>query len=119
MNKLQDVSVGILAFLTIVVAIEFWIATDTDESTTIDQIRMKDGHVLVTHEDLKQYIERLEKIKASGQITGTEVYRSIFNGVVRGFLMGLVLSNLEGGVVMAMMLGLINPVILYAERSLF
>lgn len=119
MNRLQDLSIGIIIFLTIIVAIEFWIATDADEENHIDEVEINNGHIYITHEDLRSYISDLEKNKATERITGRDVYKSVFNGVVRGFLMGMVLSNLEGGVAMSLMLGLINPVILYAERSIF
>lgn len=119
MNRLQDLSVGILIFLTVVVALEFWIATDADEENHIDQVEVHDDQIYVTHEDLRTYIRKLESNKAEDRVTGRDVYKSVFNGVVRGFLMGLVLSNLEGGIVMSLMLGLINPVILYAEKSIF
>lgn len=119
MNKLEDLSVGILVFLTVIVALEFWIVADQDLPQTVQNVQFKHDSVVVTHKDLKQYIRSMEQEKASRTITDVDVYKSVFNGVTRGFLMGLVLSNFEGGVVMALMLGLINPVILYAEKNMF
>jgi hypothetical protein len=119
MNKLEDLSFGILVFLLIIVAIEFWIVSDQDLPQTVQRVELIHDSVVVTHKDLRQYISTLERDKATRTINESEVYKSIFNGVVRGFLMGLVLSDLEGGIVMAMMLGLINPVILYAEKNMF
>lgn len=119
MNKLEDLSFGILVFLLIIVAIEFWIVSDQDLPQTVQRVELVHDSVVVTHKDLRQYITDIEREKAHRVINEQEIYKSIFNGVTRGFLMGLVLSNFEGGIVMAMMLGLINPVILYAEKNMF
>lgn len=118
MNTFGDLSVGAIVVLFILVLIELYYFTD---DTDYNELTLKNldinGDGKVSRRELKYYLLEVEKKKKNKQIFTKDLKKSIASGVVRGFLMGLILNSFEGGLVLGLMLGILNPIIAGAERS--
>lgn len=93
-------------------------STDKRFIDDIKKIDMNDDGV-ISRKELKFYLSRMEDEKLDKNMTLKDFGRSITGGVIRGFLMGLLLFDWEGGLTLALILGMINPLILASERMLF
>lgn len=111
MNKFKDVSYVALILLTIALLIEFYFMHERDEhDDTLKNLDYnQDGKV--SRSELKRYLMWLEAKKRKNSMSTMEFKTSIVSGLSRGLLMGLILFDMEGGVVLGIILGLLNPVI--------
>lgn len=118
MNKFKDLSIGSIVVLFIFVIIEIYYFTD---DVDYRELALKDldlnGDGKVSRSELKYYLTEVEKKKKNKQIFTSDLKKSIAGGVVRGFLMGLILNSFEGGLVLGLILGVLNPILAGAERT--
>jgi F0F1-type ATP synthase assembly protein I len=116
MNKFTDLSQAAIIILVIVIIIELWFfVDDTEERRAYENIDAnKDG--VISRAELKMYLDNITKIRESKKIRTKDIYKNFVSGALRGLVMGFLLSDWEGGVVLGLMMGLLNPVIMTAEK---
>jgi len=113
MHKFGDVSIGAMVALVLLLGLEIQYYIDNNNYThvAINQID-KNGDGIITRKELKQHLLNIEKKRKFNNISSTDIAKSIISGVIRGFIMGLILNSFEGGVVLGLILGTVNPIIL-------
>jgi hypothetical protein len=57
-----------------------------------------------------------QELKPVGHLHFMKVTKSCISGIMRGFLMGLLIGGVEGAVVSSVSLGLVNPIMLVLEH---
>lgn len=120
MFKLGSISVGGIILIIIVLAIQGYYYCQNDNALTQNIKSLdfnKDG--TVSRWELKHYLEMLESEKKKKSTTWTNIKKQIIGGMFRGFLMGIILSDLEGGIALGIVLGSINPVLHTAEKTIY
>jgi hypothetical protein len=119
MYKFSDLSFGAFLLLFIVLLIQIYYFYDFDDE--IDNLTDLDfdGNGKVSRQELKYYLKLVEDRTKKKKIKWREAKENIFAGVIRGFLMGFILNSVEGGLTLALILGVINPVISCGEKVVF
>ncbi len=117
MNKFSELSrTGIIIVLILfIVIVSIWYENQTQNPV---QVLDLDGDGKISKSELKYYLTKLEENKKKKYITRSDIFQNIFSGLVRGILMGLILDDMEGGFTLALMLGLINPILTVVETWL-
>ncbi len=117
MNKFNELSrTGVMIVVVLfVIIISFWYENQTQNPV---QILDLDGDGKISKTELKYYLLQLEENKKKKAITRSDIFQNVFSGLVRGVLMGLILDDMEGGFTLAIMLGLINPILTVVETWL-
>jgi hypothetical protein len=119
MNKFGDLSIGALIVLFILVILEVYYYIDnTDYSELTLKSLDKNGDGKVSRSELRFYLTEVEKKKRMRVLKTSDIKRSIVGGVARGFLMGLILDSAEGGIVLGLILGIVNPILMGAEKMI-
>lgn len=121
MFKAREVSIpGIVVVLCILSILLYLYCTErsTDLSHSIKTLDF-DGDGKVSRAELKYYLELLRLEEQRKQTDWNSVKKQILGGIMRGFLMGVILSDLDGGLALAFVLGTVNPLIHTMEKSLF
>lgn len=116
MNKLKDLSLAAIIVLVIAfMAMMYFMYDDTQRDALYQLDQNGDG--VVSRAELKHYLQLARQPTYQKQkIRSAEITRSMLMGAFRGLLMGLVLKDLEGGFALAFVSGLMNPVMVGAER---
>jgi len=105
MNKINDLSYGILLVLVIFVIVVFFHSVP-DEHSVLDSLD-DDKYHIINRSELKYYLSQSIHENCVKRHTLT---KKIKTGLVRGLLMGVILNDLEGGMVLALLMGILNPV---------
>lgn len=123
MNKFKDISVGSLVFLSIILLLQLhYFYKKRSRVKTIEDIMREldynqDGKI--TRKELKYYLEKIEQERKNNIMSINDFLQTVFGGVIRGFAMGLLLNSMEGGIVLGIMLGIINPLITMTQKQIF
>ena len=121
MFKLQHISVkGILIVISILVILIYFY--NTASGTHVDKrLRMLDqnGDGYVSRQELKNYLTMIRNEGKTRKVDINNIKKQIISGLSRGFLMGLILSDFEGGIALGLVLGAINPLLHTASNSIF
>lgn len=114
MNKFKDISTGAIIILVILLILEvYYFYEKTTHEYTLDELdKNKDG--VVTKQELKYHMMNVMGSKKS--ISKKEILKLAGAGVIRGLMMGFLLADLEGGVVLGITLGILNPLISGAQK---
>lgn len=113
MNKFTDISLAVFIVFVIVLLAIFYLLTD--EENILEKADLNsDGYV--TADELKQYINSIERLKKDKKLTKIEVFKCVISGFIRGFLMGLIIQDLEGGLALGFTLATVNPIMMGIER---
>jgi hypothetical protein len=114
MNKLHNVSYTVLILLVIgLLLLNQYFKVISPKKNIIDDIHTIDinGDGIVSRKELKYYLSRIEEEKNTNYLTSSDFIKSGVGGLIRGFLMGCILFDIEGGVTLGIMLGVLNPII--------
>jgi hypothetical protein len=121
MNKFKDVSLIIVGVLFVLLIIEYQTLQtryQNQEKKIFDELDYnQDG--IVSKAELKFYLMRLQNSQKDKKIELHDIKKLIFTGALRGFFMGLILQDFEGGLTLAFIFGLLNPLISTTERIVF
>lgn len=105
MDKFSDISKSTIIILFIIVLIMFYHYTDsTDVISELDS----NGDGNVSRAELKYY---LNNVVGSKCVKKDELMRKTKLGLIKGFLMGFILSDFEGGIVLGLVSGVLNPLL--------
>jgi hypothetical protein len=121
MAKFNDISIGILVVMCIVVFIEaaliYYYYNVEHQIQSLDSLDLN-GDGVVSRSELKQILKmHLEKKKKTPP-TIDHVLKSARSGVLRGGLMGLISHGFEGAIAGGLILGIINPMVAGIEHLL-
>lgn len=112
MKKIKDLSYGVITILIITIIMMFFY--DTGEQTFLKELDLnKDG--IVSRGELSKYLNRISN---DNTVKKQTMIKKIKTGFIRGFLMGVILQDLEGGMVLALILGIINPMLHNIEAKI-
>jgi len=118
MKKFKDLSFVAIIVLTLILLIQLYIiykyGNETDPLYFLDYD--KDG--VVTKSEFKKYIELVEERKRSKKNNIYIIKKSILSGFSRGLLTGLLLLDIEGGLVLGIISGILNPLITSLENKI-
>lgn len=116
MFKFNELSTGWMVVLCIIlIVLYYFYSEDSNEYFTFKELDVnKDG--VVSRGELKQYLEKIYVKEKKEKIETQTLVRNIFSGVIRGFIMGLLLADLEGGFALALVLGIVNPIVANVEK---
>jgi hypothetical protein len=118
MNKFGDLSIGAVIALFMLVILEVYYIDNTDYyELTLNNLD-KDGDGKVSRSELKYYLTEVEKRKKMRVLKAGDIKLSVIGGLARGFLMGLILDSAEGGIVLGLILGIVNPVMMGVEKMI-
>ena len=119
MNKFKDISSTVMIILTLAVIIQVYIYYDKDYK--VDKLASLDINQdgVVSRKELKYYLKLLNDKKHKKLIKFNDVLTSSLNGAARGLLMGLILQDFQGGLVLGLMLGVLNPLLANSDKLLF
>lgn len=116
MNQLKDLSLGAMVVLVLVFVIQIHFMYDDTMHNSLNQLDAN-GDGVITRAELKQFLEQSRRPPhGRKKIRSSEIVRAMTMGVFRGLLMGLVLKDLTGGITLAIVAGLMNPVMVATER---
>jgi hypothetical protein len=116
MFKFNELSTGWIVVLCIVlIVLYYFYSEDSDNRVTFNELDInKDG--IVSRGELKIYLEKIHAKEKKEKIETQALISNIFGGVIRGFIMGLLLADLEGGFALALVLGIVNPIVANIEK---
>ena len=118
MNKFSELSIPSLVLLTIVMIVIYYNHISEDEIDRISSIDFNnDG--MVTKKEMKYYLNLLQQRDKKNKLKRTELIKSSFSGIIRGFIMGFILCDFEGGIVLGLILAVVNPMMTGTENILF
>ena len=106
MATLKDLYTGtflVLFLLAIYIFVHYY-QKEEDEIADLNN----DG--VLSPSEISYHIKKDLSNKSSQPPRFWAIVKSCLTGLLRGFLMGLLLSGVEGGVVTALSLGIINPI---------
>lgn len=108
MDKLDKLTNAVSVVFIIICMYVFYYYYNKPTVEDIDE----DGDGIITKKELTNYIKRELEKKAKEPPKFRSILKSALSGLVRGGLMGLLLTNdLEGAATSALVLGMINPII--------
>ena len=87
-------------------------ADDEDPFDELDE--NKDG--VVSRAELKKYLEKMAAAGNKKKIKKREFWQNIVSGIIRGLLMGFVLQDIEGGMVLSILYAVMNPIAVGSEK---
>jgi len=116
MHKISDLSTAVVIILILIFLTQIWFLLDySDENEALaDLDHNKDG--AVSREELKNYLLHIQQSKEKKTIKIGELLKSMYSGAIRGMLMGFVIADWEGGLTLAIISGILNPVITSTEK---
>lgn len=121
MFKITEISLRGIMIVVTMLAIMLYIYCESQENIIDRHLSSldinKDGKV--SRWELKQYLAMLKSENEKRTTNWYNIKKQIISGLFRGFLMGIVLSDLEGGIALGLVLGSINPILHTAEKSLY
>lgn len=113
MNKISDLSIGtIILFIFIFMFLFSSFSSDTDPLDELDADR--DG--IVTRHELKNYLIKQKNNETS--ISAAKIKKQVVGGALRGFFMGLIFMDIEGGITLSIVLGILNPLVSLFENKI-
>lgn len=113
MYKFSDISKGALICLVILLIMEMiWMVDSSNVLDSLDE--NKDG--VVSRAELKKYLEKMSAENRRKKIKKHEFWQNIISGIIRGILMGFVLQDLEGGMVLSILYAVMNPIATGSEK---
>lgn len=118
MYSLDNISIGVYV---VFVMILFILLTHTyhreSQLAEFNEIDLN-GDGIITRQELKHHLAK-ELEKRNSQPPKMEgLVKSATSGIIRGFLMGLLINGFEGAVLGAFVLGTINPIISGIEHAI-
>jgi hypothetical protein len=109
MHKFRDISKIALGLMVVVLLLQFyvlWILRKKAMDPVLAEMDLdQDG--VVTKRELKYYLEHSQD---SPVVKQSKILKGIGSGVLRGALTGIIFQDVEGGLVLALMLAVINPI---------
>lgn len=118
MNKFKDIAnkTSLVLLLVTIYVIYYWykISQDTDDNL-LDNLDI-DGDGKISRSELKYYLNSIENRKKQRKIEINDLKKNITSGFIRGLLMGMILQDFEGGVVLGLILMVINPIVNTTEQ---
>ena len=118
MKKLKDLSYIAIIVLIIVLLIQLYIVYKDEDDSNILSFLDYNSDGVVTRSELKKYMELLEERKRKKKNNINNLKTTIFSGVARGLLTGLLLFDIEGGLVLGIISGILNPLIVNLENKI-
>jgi hypothetical protein len=117
MHKFRDISKIALGMMVVVLLMQFyvlWVLHRKNQNQLVAEMDLdRDG--VVTRRELKYY---LENSRDSPEVKKSKIVQGIGSGVLRGALTGVIFQDIEGGLVLALMLAVINPIMGVLELEL-
>ena len=120
MYKLKAISIGGIILIVLVFAIQAYHYCGNDDSLARNLQTLdfnQDGKV--SRLELKHYLNLLTIDKNKEIADWNAIKKQILGGIFRGFLIGIVLNDMEGGIALGLVLGAINPVLYTAEKTIY
>lgn len=118
MYSLSSISIGVYVTFVIMLFITLTYTYRKEKQLAeFDEIDLN-GDGIITRQELKHHLTK-ELEKRSNQPPKMEgLAKSATSGIIRGFLMGLLINGFEGAVLGAFVLGTINPIISSVEYAI-
>ena len=116
MNKFKDISYAAVVILVIVLLLQIYIYSKDNDDPLKFLDYNRDGKV--TKGELKMYLKHIEEEKKRKKMELSDFKKSTCSGLIRGMLMGLILFDIEGGIVLGITLGVLNPLISSIEKNI-
>lgn len=121
MFKLNEISIGGVLVVCTILAVLLYIYCGSHENNLDKYLSVldlnKDGKV--SRWELKHYLKLVKAENERRKTDWNSIKKQVVGGLFRGFLMGIILSDLEGGIALGLVLGAINPVLHTAEKSIY
>ena len=118
MFKLNDLSIAGMIILIIILIVQWYYFVQSETSIDLRDLDYnKDG--IVSRGELRYYLETVLERNKKKVVKKKEIASSIWGGVIRGFLMGLILKDMAGGIALGLALAAINPVIMSTQKMMF
>ena len=120
MFRISDISIGGAIVIIIVLIILMYIHCESNTNKFHNVLKQMDSdrNGIITRSELKQYFSMLKYENEKRVIDTNNIKKQVLSGFIRGFLMGIILSDFEGGIALGLVLGTINPVLIITEKSL-
>lgn len=114
MNKLKDTSLFVIVVIFLIV---ITVGNTYDKAKTPNEIFGeidKNRNGVLSRGEFKYYMEKLEKNKSLPKASSMSL--TIVKGLVQGVVMGAILNDFEGGVILSLILSAVNPLMYIVEQ---